>query len=1087
MVRRWLYRLTIGLLMMGMVGTFFNPVAVASHISESLVPSSLGLETKANEAVLPPGFQIVSITPNSLVMDIQAPSYRLDPIKSEGQPCQSLQVDGYFQSSLPGEPGLPSIGVLLGIQPETNPSYIIRSIETADLPGRIYLCPQATPIIHSDQDGMVVNQGEIFQANNDIYSRDEFFPTQPVELVASGMIRSQRIARLSFSPFQYNPVTQVVRFVTRVSIEVQLAKNDIPWVPKGIVDEGLFEAVLQKTLINYEQARYWRIPAQQTPSVTTDSFSSIHKDQPAYKIQVDQDGLYQVTYSALQAAGVPVEGLDPRTFMLFNQGVEIPVYVIGEQDGVFDSTDYLLFYGQKIDTKFTSVNLYWLSWGNGTGLRMSTQDGTVHGANSPSSFRATLHLEENHQYSSSLPSGPQNDHWYWLSLNAYNGPISHDFNFLLQNFDSSSSSAVVRGLLKGYDANPQHHTQIFLNGNLIDDHWWPAGSEYAFSINTSATYLVNGSNTLTILVPFDEGFTLDYQKVNWFEIDFDHTYTAENDLLSFTQPDQQQFLISGFITNTIDVFEITNPTAPNRIIGGSIIPDNSLYKINFEQDSGGEHRYLAISSNGWLYPLSITEDTPSTLKASTNAADYILISHADFLGAIQPLAAYRASQGFRVKVVDVQDIYDEFNGGVFDPQAIQNFLSYTYSNWIAPSPSFVLLVGDGHMDFKNNYGNSGPFYIPPFLGGFDPWIGETASDNRYVTISGNDILPDMYIGRLPGNSVAETSAMINKILSYDQTPVQGDWNTQLTFVADNADSGGNFPVHSNLIADNYLPGGYTAEKIYFGLPPYGDPADAQAAIINAINQGRLIIHFTGHASIPFWASESLLSVDSIDSLTNTDTYPLFLPMTCQEGYFIKPTVPSLAESLVRVSGKGAIASFSPAGFGLANGHDILAQGLYQAFFNDGTTQFGAAATFAKFYLAANGPGFGDLIDTYNLLGDPASQLKISPTEVLVSFAGKAFPGKIQLSWETVNELWMVGFNLYRSESLGGVKQKLNSDMILAQKPGQADGASYNYDDAVNPGVNYYYWIELNQVYGRNLIGPISVLSPYWISLPVVTR
>ena len=185
--------------------------------------------------------------------------------------------------------------------------------------------------------------------------------------------------------------------------------------------------------------------------------------------------------------------------------------------------------------------------------------------------------------------------------------------------------------------------------------------------------------------------------------------------------------------------------------------------------------------------------------------------------------------------------------------------------------------------------------------------------------------------------------------------------------------------------------------------------------------------------------------------------------------------------------KGAIASFSPAGFGLANGHDILAQGLYQAFFTDGTIQFGAATTFAKYYLAANGPGFGDLIDTYNLFGDPASQLKISPTDVLVSFSVKALPGIIQLSWETVNELWMVGFNLYRSESLGGVKQKINPDLILAQKPGQMEGALYQYDDIVEPGINYYYWIELNQVYGRNLIGPISVLSPYWISLPVIVR
>ena len=1086
MVKRWIIRLTVALLLVCLVATSFDPIALANQPKDLPGLISGKLLTKIDQSTLPPGFQIISTTPDSLVLDIQTPSYRRNETTAGGQTCQNLQVDGYSQDSLPGEPALPSIGVMFGIQPEVTPSYVIQAIETIDLPGSFHLCPVATPIIQRDLDGMVLNQGELLTENKANYSQDAFFPSQPVELVVNGMIRSQLVASLNFSPLQYNPVTQVVRIVTSIEIEVQLGKNDFTGSPKGLVDEGFFEAVLQKTLINYDQARYWRTPVQQTPSVTTDPFSSTNMDHPAYKIQVDQDGLYQVTYSALQAAGVPVEGLDPRTFILFNQGVEIPIYVFGEGDGVFDSTDYLLFYGQKIDTKFTSINFYWLSWGNGNGIRMPIQDGTVHGGTSPVSFRTTLHNEEDSIYLSDSPSGPQNDHWYWFLLNAYNGPVSHDFTFMLQNVITTTSTATVRGLLKSYSANPEHHTLILLNGNPIDDHYWPSGSEYAFSFDIPASYLIEGINTLTITARCDGDITIDYQLVNWFEIDYDHTYTAENDLLGFSQPDQWQYLISGFITSTIDVFEVSNPLAPVRFLGGNIIPDGSFYQINFEQAITGDHSYLVTSPSRWHHPLAITEDIPSNLKDPGNTADYIIITHADFLGAIQPLAAYRASQGFRVRVVDVQDIYDEFNGGVFDPQAIQSFLSYTYSNWVAPAPSFVLLVGDGHIDFKNNYGNSGPFYIPPYLGEFDPWVGETASDNRYVTISGSDILADMYIGRLPVNNVAETTAMVDKILSYAQAPIQGDWNTHLTFVADNADSGGNFPVHSDLIAD-HLPSGYTADKIYYSLPPYQSAADAQAAIIDAINQGRLIIHFTGHASIPYWASEKLLSVTSIASLTNTDTYPLFLPMTCQEGYFIRPTVPSLAESLVRVSGKGAIASFSPAGFGLANGHDILAQGIYQAFFNDGTTQFGAATTFAKFYLAANGPGFGDLIDTYNLLGDPASQLKISPTDVLVSFSAKALPGKIQLSWETVNELWMVGFNLYRSETLGGVKQKLNSDLILAQKPGQAEGASYQYDHMVNPGVNYYYWIELNQMYGRNLIGPISVLSPYWISLPVVTR
>ena len=51
---------------------------------------------------------------------------------------------------------------------------------------------------------------------------------------------------------------------------------------------------------------------------------------------VDEDGIYQVTYAELEAAGIPVATLDPRTFTLRTQGTEIALYVPGEDDGVFD-------------------------------------------------------------------------------------------------------------------------------------------------------------------------------------------------------------------------------------------------------------------------------------------------------------------------------------------------------------------------------------------------------------------------------------------------------------------------------------------------------------------------------------------------------------------------------------------------------------------------------------------------------------------------------------------------------------------------------------------------------------------------------
>ncbi len=315
------------------------------------------------------------------------------------------------------------------------------------------------------------------------------------------MIRSQQVARVNYTPFVYNPVRGELKIIHHIIIDIDLGNFDAPREIMDLVNEGSFESLLQKTLINYDQARYWRLSRQQPNSMVEKSTVSDMADQPVYKIQVEHEGLNQVTYSALQTAGVPVDDLDPRTFKLLNQGIEIPLYILGEEDGIFNSDDQILFYGQKINTRFTNTNIYWLSWGNANGLRMSTRDGSTHDATSPISYFTTLHLEEDHTYFRNSPSGSQFDHWYWSLLNANGTPVSKDFTFFLQNQDSNLFTARVRGLLKGYYADPQHHTRIYLNGSLIDDQTWPSTSEYSFSIDIDSSYLLEGNQYTYYRVP----------------------------------------------------------------------------------------------------------------------------------------------------------------------------------------------------------------------------------------------------------------------------------------------------------------------------------------------------------------------------------------------------------------------------------------------------------------------------------------------------------------------------------------------------------------------------------------------------------
>ena len=711
-------------------------------------------------------------------------------------------------------------------------------------------------------------------------------------------------------------------------------------------------------------------------------------NQPLYKIEINRDGLYQITYEDLQRVGLPVDQVNPGTFHIFNQGIEIPLFRIGDQDEYFEAGEAFLFYGVKTRTRYTEINAYWLTYGNGPTLTMQETEGAAVGNASPlNTYTENLRLEKDSSYLSNNGTSLEDDHWLWDFMAAAGAPNARTYEFQLDHLVLDPGDAQIKGVMHGYSARPEHHTRIYLNEYLIDDHLWPANSDYLFSTDIPTSLLLEGNNRLRVEQPCDGGISIDQIFTNWFEVHYPRRLMAQDGQLLFNanQSGEITFEVGGFPNSEIEVFDVTYPQAPIRIKDGTVQEDSGAYRMVFAQRVEPPRRYLVIDPSGRLSPLSITPTQPADLKNPSNQADYLLVSHPDFLAAIQPLADFRARQGYRVRVINVQDIYDVFGDGVFDPEAIHDFLAYAYANWKPPAPAFVLLVGDGHYDFKDNYGDSGPVFMPPYLGDFDPWMGETASDNRYVTVSGEDALPDMAIGRLPANSPAEATSMVNKILAYEQGATPGLWTSHLTFVADDPDAGGDFPGDSDRIADSALLSRFSVEKIYYPTT-HPTPEDAQKAILAAINQGTLLVNFTGHASYTTWAVEKLFGNANVNALTNHARYPFFVSMTCQDGYFIQPkglqyNYPSLAETLLRADGKGSIGSFSPTGFGFAAGHDLLSQGLYQAIFQEGLTQLGPATTAAKVFLNAAGVGHTELIDTYMLFGDPATRLNLFPWKV----------------------------------------------------------------------------------------------------------
>ena len=120
--------------------------------------------------------------------------------------------------------------------------------------------------------------------------------------------------------------------------------------------------------------------------------SWIDFSQSYYKIPVAKDGIYKLTYSALQAAGFPVGSVDPRRMQIFHRGIEQAIFVQGQADAVLNTSDYLEFFGQRNDGTqdanlyhptslqphphyniYSDTSAYFLTWNFTTqGKRMST-------------------------------------------------------------------------------------------------------------------------------------------------------------------------------------------------------------------------------------------------------------------------------------------------------------------------------------------------------------------------------------------------------------------------------------------------------------------------------------------------------------------------------------------------------------------------------------------------------------------------------------------------------------------------------------------------------------------------------------------
>ncbi len=339
----------------------------------------------------------------------------------------------------------------------------------------------------------------------------------------------------------------------------------------------------------------------------------------------------------------------------------------------------------------------------------------------------------------------------------------------------------------------------------------------------------------------------------WVEVSYPaHARAAENRLnIEGIAPGAHQVVVTGFSTGSngvVRVYDVRDPRHPVQLSTVQAEKRGDGYTLHFWDASLTDSSYFLSTEATLTRPLAIEPDQPSNWHSGGHTYDYIAIVHFSLREAIQPLLDHRAAEGLRVAEVNVQDIYDEFGDGRVDPEAIRSFLAYAYHNWNqgeAP-PEYVLLVGDGHYDFTGVSGTTLPNLIPPYLVHVDPWLGETAADNRYVSVDGpDDYLPEMHIGRIPARNAADVTAVVDKIIAYETAAPGGEWQKRVVFVADDfANPAGDFHRLSDQVRLGWLPPAYDDRTIYY-RKHYATGDEMRTAIKGAFDDGALLLQWVG--------------------------------------------------------------------------------------------------------------------------------------------------------------------------------------------------------------------------------------------------
>jgi hypothetical protein len=950
----------------------------------------------------------------------------------------SLSSDGLnMVIQEPGSPGLPYFSTFIAVPPKATISVDVLQENVSLHPGMVVnaVAEPTLSFVNHDPDSpfpvtAVSPQPAAIIPNPDIYNNDDLYPNQIFQLSEPVYFRDMRLVKLDLYPVQYNPLRQELQQTQQLQVNVRFEDAKLDNLQPAPSKDDAYQRSVAGMVLNFEQGKAWRSLPMKDETLQLNGLAetavSLPLGSPSYKIEIDKDGIYDILGSDLMAAGMNITSTNPANIQMMSRGENVAYDFIKADSGsanILESNDIIRFYGESVngsrrEKQFLTHNVYWL-WANGSATNV-TDAANAPGAETVPTFTDSITREDEIYFYSTWtnkwdedPSGNawddfpnEADSWYWALFGAGTKAYTVTLPDPVIVAGQTATYTIEFMTREYYYDNYNYQINACLNSpSTCTQRNWTGHRNVNVTQTVPMTSLASGDNNFEITLSGSSGVQT---YLNRITVDYLRTLKAQNDQLFFTDEEGGRAMkVQDFGESNPDnllVWDITSPKNPTQILldNGDKAENNGRYTYTIGINSSSAQNYIATTTSNTLSTTDkISQYTAPTTLNPAIGADWVAISHKNFITAANTLAAHRQTQDFgefSTHVVDIQDIINVYGYGLPMPEAIQAYLRNALT-W-PTSPGYVALVGDGvvsprKLDCAANcstWDKDAENYVPTDMQFKDFNQGLVPSDNTLILLVGdeggeNDLLPDMAIGRLTVETPAQATALVNKIIKYEENllAIPAGEKQRILFLADIPDpqAGGSFCLTNAEKTGALLPVA-DYEQIHLCREMYADNTTFKEAIQDETYEGVSILNYRGHGAVQtwgvtwddnpsFWVTTNSVSDEVLKNEWANEGKPaIVVSADCLDGYFAWPGRPGMSERFLKLDTlSGAAAHWGSSGVGYDSAHTALLEGFYKGMVNQDQIYIGDAVNYAKLYFMQSSQFSESELYSFNFLGDPA--------------------------------------------------------------------------------------------------------------------